>query len=161
MQSILNELIFQYDNVLHVLAVTIRPLSRKQWIAGAIPSQMPARQVFHILWGLELHATGQLDGCQRRFGCSANDLDTVIPPEQLPGVNQALSYLDEVHAIVHSWLSSLDDTALLDPTPAHGWSQRGPTRLGHITYVLRHATFHLGQLCSILDGRGLHYGVFK
>jgi hypothetical protein len=35
------------------------------------------------------------------------------------------------------------------------------TRLGHILYVLRHSTFHLGLLCAILDGRGIKYGVFK
>jgi hypothetical protein len=50
---------------------------------------------------------------------------------------------------------------LLGPAPDPGWSQRGWTMLGHVIYVLRHGTLHLGHLRAELQGRGIKVGVFK
>jgi hypothetical protein len=50
---------------------------------------------------------------------------------------------------------------LLVPAPDPGWSQRGWTMLGHVIYVLRHGTLHLGHLRAELQGRGIKVGVFK
>ena len=33
--------------------------------------------------------------------------------------------------------------------------------LGHVIYVLRHGTLHLGHLRAVLKERGIEYGVFK
>ena len=159
--TVVDELIFQYDNLFHVLGVTIRRLSRKQWSSGKSTALTPARLACHILWACEFYATGDGEGCVRRFGCRANSLDGEIPAEQLPSVAQTVDYIEEVKMEVRHWLSGIQDANLLERTPAWGWRERGTTLLGHLIYVLRHATFHLGQLCAELEARGIGYGVFK
>ena len=158
---ITDELAYQYDNLFHVLSVTIRGLSRKQWTAGDSPFQTPARLACHIVWACEGHATGDWDGCLRRFGCPVQALDEEIPAEQLPTIEQVLGYIEQVHAQVKTWLSALDDEHLLDRTPNWGWRERGMSLLGHVIYVLRHATLHLGHLQMEIHARGIQSGVFK
>jgi hypothetical protein len=91
-----HELVFQYNNLFHVLVATIRPLSRKQWINRPRPSQVPARQACHILWSCELFATGNRDGCQTRFGCSVHALDGEISEALIPTSMQVIEYAGEV-----------------------------------------------------------------
>ncbi len=155
------ELVFQFDNLFHVLGVTIRRVSRKQWGSGETPFQTPARQACHILWACESYATGDWGRFQNRFGINAYSLDAEIPPDQLPTPEQILAYLEEVQGEVRARLGSYTDNALLDRTPNWGWRERGLTLLGHIIYVLRHATLHLGQLQAELYRRGIQGGVFR
>jgi hypothetical protein len=155
------ELIFQYDNLFHVLSVTIRPLSHKQWTTGATPARTPVRQACHIARACDAYATQEWDICEQYFGIPVHSLDTDLPRERLPTTEQVLAYIDSVREHVHDWLGSKSNEDLLAPTPNPGWSQRGWTMLGHTIYVLRHGTLHLGHLQAELKARGIQYGVFK
>ena len=53
------ELLFQYENLFHVLSVTIRPLSHMQWTRGDTPARTPARQACHIAGSCDAYATGE------------------------------------------------------------------------------------------------------
>lgn len=155
------ELIFQYDNFFHVLSVTIRPLSHKQWTTGATPARTPVRQACHIARACDAYATQKWDICEQYFGIPVHSLDIDLPREQLPTTKQVLAYIDSVRAHVDDWLASKSNEDLLAPTPNPGWSQRGWTLLRHTIYVLRHGTLHLGRLQAELQARGIRYGVFK
>jgi hypothetical protein len=151
------ELIFQYNNLFEVLTATIRPLSRKQWVGGPRPSQIPARQACHIIWACEVYATGNLDGCQPRYGCAMENLDFDIPVALYPTPHQVIHYANEVRGMVKLWLESKTEVDL-GASMIH--ERRSRTGLGHVLYVLRHATLHLGFLCSELDNRGIKTAVF-
>jgi hypothetical protein len=156
-----DELIFQYDNLFHVLSVTIRPLSHKQWTRGATPASTPVRQACHIAGACDGYATQDWGICKRHFGVPVDSLDEDIPPDRLPTTKQVLDYITDVRHRVHAWLGGMSDQDLLEPAPNPGWSQRGWTMLGHTIYVLRHGTLHLGHLRAGLKGRGIRHGVFK
>ena len=160
-ESIAEELIFQYDNLFHVLSVTVRPLSHKQWTSGATPARTPVRLACHIAGSCDAYATGEGMICERRFGAPIDSLDADLAHDLLPTTRQVLAYIDEVRGRVHEWLGSKSNQDLLGPTPDPGWSQRGWTTLGHTIYVLRHGTLHLGQLQAELKARGIRYGAFK
>jgi hypothetical protein len=156
-----DELIFQYDNLFHVLSVTIRPLSHKQWTSGATPARTPARQACHIAGSCDKYATRHWDICERHFGSAVDSLDGDLSHDQLPTTAQVLDYVVQVRDRVHTWLGAMNNEDLLGPAPNPGWSQRGRTLLGHTIYVLRHGTLHLGHLHAELKQRGIRYGVFK
>jgi hypothetical protein len=158
---IADELIFQYDNLLHVLSVTIRPLSHKQWVSGATPARTPVRQACHIARACDAYATRDWDICRRHFWAPVDSLDEDLPVDRLPATRQVLDYIDGVRGHIHAWLGGMSNEDLLGPAPNPGWSQRGWTMLGHVIYVLRHGTLHLGHLRAELKGRGIKYGVFK
>ena len=102
-----DELIFQYDNLLHVLSVTIRPLSRKRWVSGAAPADVPVRQACHIAGSCDGYATHDWDICRRHFGIPVGSLDEDIPADRLPTTKQVLDYIDDVRQRVHSWLGEI------------------------------------------------------
>jgi hypothetical protein len=156
-----DELIFQYDNLFHVLSVTIRPLSHKQWISGATPARTPVRLACHTAGSCDAYATREWGICKRQFGVPADSLDKQIASDRLPTTEQVLSYIDDVRRRVHAWLGDMSNGELLGPAPNAGWSQRGWTMLGHAIYVLRHGTLHLGQLRAELKERGFLHGAFK
>jgi hypothetical protein len=156
-----DELIFQYDNLFHVLSVTIRPLSRKQWVSGTTPAHTPVRQACHIAGSCDAYATREWDICERHFGAPVCSLDGKIGVDQLPTTQQVRGYIEGVRGHVHTWLGGMSNEDLLDPRPNPGWRQRGWTMLGHVIYVLRHGTLHLGHLRAELKGRGIQYGAFK
>jgi hypothetical protein len=155
------ELVFQYDNLFHVLSVTIRRISHRQWTSGDTPAQTPVRQACHIAGACHVYATGERDICERHFGVPVCSFDQDIPADQLPTTEQVLVYIELVRDRVADWLGDMSNEALLGPRPSPGWSQRGWTMLGHVTYVLRHATLHLGYLRTELSARGIKLGVFK
>jgi hypothetical protein len=159
--SMVEELAFQYDNLFHVLRVTIHRISLKQWVEGADPFRTPVRQACHILESCEYYATGEGGGCRRRFGCLAGSLDGEIPAEQLPNPAQVVDYLLDVEQKVKAWLGGIREEDLLGRCPNWGWRERGLTLLGHILYVLRHATFHIGHLHAELHSRKIKGGVFR
>jgi hypothetical protein len=145
----------------HVLKVTIRPVSHRQWTSGDTPAQTPVRQACHIAGACDGYATGDRDICERHFGLPVCNFDQEIPADQLPTTEQVLAYIEVVRRHVADWLGDMSNETLLGPRPSPGWSQRGWTMLGHVTYVLRHATLHLGYLRAELGARGIKLGVFK
>ena len=158
---IADELILQYENLFHLLSVTSRRMSHKQWTSGPTPARTPVRQACHIVGSSDAYATGNWDICREHFGIQVDSLDVEIPADQLPTVKQVLAYTDAARQRVSRWLGAMSNEELCGPAPNPGWAQRGWTLLGHVIYVLRHATLHLGYLRQELNARGLKYGVFK
>lgn len=156
------ELAAQFDNLFHVLILTIKNLSRMQWTTGETVERIPARIACHIIGPCESYAIDRVDSCSQRFGFESSLTDDEITPEKLPEPDKVVAYAEEVKILVHNWLNRLDNATLLGPTPSPGWAQRGVTYLGRIIYILRHGTYHLGMLRAELDSRGVQYGgVFK
>ena len=156
------ELAAQFDNLFHVLCVTIKRLSWKQWTSGDTPERTPARIACHIIEPCESYATGIYGSSLRHFGIAPHPFDEEITPDQLPTQKEVVAYAEEVGKLVRNWLDSLSNEELLGPTPSPGWAQRGVTYLGRVIYILRHGTYHLGMLRAELDSRGVKYGgVFK
>ena len=89
---LIESLIFQYDNLFQVLTATIRPLSRKQWVGGTRPGQIPVRQTCHILWACEMYAGGGKLACRERFGCAVHSLDGEIDPALYPTPKIVIEY---------------------------------------------------------------------
>jgi hypothetical protein len=118
-------------------------------------------QAFHIVCALDFSATGEPARYARQHGISRGDFDKEMPVELLPTAAEFLAYSSEVRASVKRWLVPLSDAGLMRKTPWWGWRERAMIRPSHITYVLRHATFHLGLFCAIRDSRGIRYAVFK
>lgn len=156
------ELAAQFDNLFHVLSVTIKRLSWKQWSSGDVPEHTPARIACHIIGPCESYATGEYNSCLLRFGMTADPFDKEVTPDQLPTLREVVAYAEEVQQLVRNWLENISNEELLGPTSSPGWAQRGVTYLGRIIYILRHGTYHLGMLRAELDSRGVKYGgVFK
>lgn len=155
------ELVRQYDNLWDVLGSTVRRIPRKQWTVGAAPARTPARQVCHIIASCEHYATGR-STARNRFGCDADALEGEVPADALPSVDDVLAYIGVARRAVRLWIQGMDERALLGPSPSAKCHQvRGKTPLGHVLYVLRHATVHLGHLRAELRSRGLPYSVFR
>ena len=156
------ELAAQFDNLFHVLAVTIKRLSWKQWSSGETPERTPARIACHIIRSCESYATDEYGNLLSRFGIIANLMDEGSALDHLPTQLDVVAYAGDVGQLVREWLGSLSNRELLGPTPSPGWAQRGVTYLGSIIYILRHGTYHLGMLRAELDSRRVKYGgVFK
>jgi hypothetical protein len=152
------ELAAQFENLFHVLCLTIKRLSWKQWSTGAKSESTPARIACHIIGPCESYATGMKDSCLSRFGMTSDLADDGIDPILLPKPAEVVAYAEGVSQLVHQWLDKLSNDELLGPTPSPGWAQRGVTYLGRVIYILRHGTYHLGMLRAELDRRGVKYG---
>ena len=156
------ELAAQFDNLFHVLCVTIKRLSRKRWSSGETPERTPARIACHIIAPCESYVTDRYSHTRHRFAMTADLQDEGISPEQLPTPMEVVAYAKQVGMLVREWLANLTNEELLGPTPSPGWAQRGVTYLGRIIYILLHGTYHLGMLRAELDSRGVKYGaMFK
>ena len=103
------ELAAQFDNLFHVLCVTIKRLSWKQWSSGNTPERTPARVACHIIGPCESYVTGKYNSCYRRFGINVNLIDDDIHPEQLPTPRQVVEYAEEVRQLVRDWLGNLSN----------------------------------------------------
>jgi hypothetical protein len=158
---IADELILQYENLFHVLSVSSRRMSHKQWTSGPTPARTPVRQVCHITGSCDAYAAQDWGICREHFGRPVDWLNIETPADQLPKVKQVLEYVDAARQRLTRWLGAMSNEELCGPAPNPGWAQRGWTPLGHVIYVLRHATLHLGYLRAELNERGLEYGVFK
>ncbi len=156
-----DELAAQFDNLFHVLIVTIKRISQKQWGSGVTPARTPAHQACHIVASIANYITGDYDGCLHRFGVAADSLDEKIDTTQLPEPSDVARYVEETQQLVGNWLRGIGNAELLGPTHTPGYAQRGVTYLGYIIYILRHGTYHLGNLRAELKERGIRYGAFR
>jgi hypothetical protein len=121
---LMDELIFQYKNLFHVLAVSIRQITHQQWTSGVSPFQTPVNQACHILWACEMYATKNREGSSQRFGCPVESLDGDLSVDNLPTTIQVLEYLEIVQGKVKKWLGSIKDEDLLKTTSNWGWRER-------------------------------------
>jgi hypothetical protein len=159
-ESLTEELCFQFDNTFHVLATSIRHLSHRQWISGVTPFQTPVRLACHILAPCWHYTGGQADS-DWDIIVRTGALDGEIAADNLPGIDQTEKCIEEVKAAIKLWISGIGDDGLLGRCPNWGWRERGTTQLGYIIYLLRHTTLHLGHLQMELHSRGIQGSVFK
>jgi hypothetical protein len=137
-----------------MLEEMINSIPDKVWIQG---DMLAARHVVHVVVGANVFVgdipldqydpTGFL-GTEARAGGPWS-----FRPEELWSKAVALSKLAEMREIVAQLLAKLDDGALLEPETVHPWT--GHTRIGKMSYELRHLQHHLGAISAELKRQGI------
>jgi hypothetical protein len=140
-----SELIRQFDHFWKVFARLVGEFDDHSWIHTGRKAIIPARLSFHIL-----HAT-QYYAKDKTFTKFASDKPFDIDCEKagigdLPSIGDVQQCIEEISQKTERWLKDLDL-----PSKNNDFKWAGKTNLGTALFLLKHNTYHLGELSSLLN----------
>ena len=138
------DLIEQFNHTWNILEGMCRDCDADAWTNLAHGYIMPARLAFHIL----LSTLYYLEDDAEMFFASgkplAGDWLSMELPA-LPSQSDILQILPEFREKTDCWLAGMD---LAADNTAFSWA--GSTKLGVVTFLLRHTLYHTGELNALL-----------
>ena len=139
------ELIAQYNHYWRVFERLVAEFDDQTWIHTGRKATIPVKLSFHILKATKYYiedTTGTTFASGKSF--DANPETTEVP--DLPSRDDILQCIKEFKQKTADWLSCME---LASKNETFGWA--GKTKLGVVIFLLKHNTYHLGELSSLLN----------
>lgn len=138
----------QYARQWDMLRATIERIDDAAWHAG-VDHAVPAWIALHTVIVADFYLQTDLSTFDRSARLGVSDRE---PGKPLPGRAALREYLDEVAARTDAFLRGLDDAALFAAETLFPWT--GANVFERTVYMLRHTTYHLGELSYVLRLHG-------
>lgn len=158
MNTVVNDLIDQFQRSFHMLYEEIERFEDKHWTTGLDFFIVPVKVSMHIIDCLDYYFSGKT-GDEYPWGYRFGGGWWELPDEKLPSKADVLAYAWEIEARIINQMKALDDTDLLKPAPIHDGT--GETALGRLVYALRHTLHHHGELSALAVHHGLQGGSWE
>jgi hypothetical protein len=139
------DLIRQYDHFWKVLSRLVNEFDDRSWTATGRKATVPIRLSFHILHATQYYiqdTTIRTFASGKPFEIDFEKADVA----DLPSRDDVLQCIGELSSKTEEWLRGLDLSSSNQDFP---WA--GRTKLGVALFLLKHSTFHLGELSSLLN----------
>jgi uncharacterized damage-inducible protein DinB len=152
--AIVESLTDHFNRTFGMLRGAIEAFPDEEWRVGDEDDLIPARQALHIVESSAFYSgewTGKKFPTGERLRCNWES----SPPDELPGQQDVLTYLDEAKAKVEAWLAKRGDSGLLGKPQDTRFPWTGACELGRALYLIRHAHHHLGKIHAELRRRGI------
>jgi hypothetical protein len=130
----------EMDRLSATLEALVGYCDDKAWTDVGCGYMMPARVALHAVMGVEYY-TQQESEIRERFADSWSSIDV----SELPSRDELLAHWSSVKKTFDLWLDALDPNADNSHFP---WA--GPVQLGVLLFLLRHTTYHVGELNALL-----------
>lgn len=139
------DLISQYNHFWRVFERLVAEFDDHTWIHTGRKATIPVKLSFHILKATKYYLE---DNSEITFASGksfeANPETTDIP--DLPSRDDVIQCINGFRQKTGDWLSCMD---ISSGNEAFDWA--GKTRLGVVIFLLKHNTYHLGELSSLLN----------
>jgi hypothetical protein len=135
----------QFEHSWRIFADIVQSFAEDAWLHAGRGSGTPARLSLHILQGTKYYLQDRSSlsfASGKPFDISPETADG----DQLPSQEDVLEMIGEFDARLGQWLRDQDLMAANSQFP---WA--GQTQLGVALFLLRHITYHLGELSSLLN----------
>lgn len=137
----------------------IKEMPEEEWKCGDTDYSVPARLAFHALAAAEANCQSErppfFGGKASRFGIDWQN----TTPEQLPGKDEMLDYLEEVKKKAMDWFNALSEQELTSSQGQFDGITANP--VSRMLHVLRHCHHHLGEYITELRRRGIPLDLWK
>ena len=140
-----NEFITQYAHLWRVFERMVNDFNADSWLHTGRLAITPARLSLHILQSMRYY----LQDTSEVVFKSGKRFDThwiKAAEEELPSQEDIVLCAHDYRCKTEDWLAAMELSA---PNTAFGWA--GKTQLGVAIFTLKHMTFHLGELASLLN----------
>lgn len=143
--SILKEFTSQYAHTWRVFTRLVKDFDDEAWLQTGRNAMTPARLSFHILKAVKYYIEDRTD--MDFASGKAFDMDsTTAREDDLPLKSDILTCIEYLSEAVEDWLKEIDYHAVNENFP---WA--GEAKAGVVLFLLRHTTYHLGELSALLN----------
>jgi hypothetical protein len=140
-----SDLLQQYDHFWKVFTRLVNEFDDKAWINTGRKATIPAKLSFHILHATQYYIK---DTTITKFESNKSFEQNIenAKTDDLPSISDILQSIKVFSELTKEWLKTLD---IQSKNEDFTWA--GNTKLGIALFLLKHNSFHLGELSSLLN----------
>jgi len=140
-----NELITQYAQIWRVFDRLVNDFDAAAWLSTGRKAITPARLSWHILQSARYYLQDR-DAVTFPSGKPFDGKWDTAAEADLPSKDDIRRCAKDYRRKTEAWLAQMDLSA---PNTAFPWA--GESQLGVAIFVLKHMTYHMGELSSLLN----------